>query len=412
MQQNSKRDLVWNYGSILIMALGGLLFSTIILFFYDNETLGVFNRAYAYYIVLSQISVCGIHMSVLKRVSDCKYDDTESRNWLATSLALVTAISIAVILLTDGVLQFVPTTQQRRMSLICIAPALLFFSVNKVLLNYINARVRMVAYAIFQALRNILICVGIIVLAVMRIEGAKLTLAFVIGELILFIALFIYLIAQKEIGGKISKGLASDLINFGLKILPSNIVLELNTKVDVLCLGWFCSDEALIGIYSFVTLFTEGFYQVYMVVRRNINPFLSEWSKDLPRWKKEYGKWTKLCLIAALPLSLLLVAAYYVLILILGKTEFTAGLVPLIIISISIAFNGVFIIYGNVMSQLGNPSRESVANTITVAVNFTLNIILIILFGVTGAAIATALSYCCFSVFIFKYIRKVQEGRI
>ncbi len=412
MQQNSRRDLIWNYGSILIMALGGLLFSTIILFFYDTETLGIFNRAYSYYIVLSQISVCGVHMSVLKRVSDSKYDDNESRSLLATSLAVVVIFSLAVIILGEGVVFFFPTTEQRRMSLMCIIPALLFFSVNKVLLNYINARVRMVAYAIFQGLRNILICVGIVVLAVIHIDGPKLTLAFAIGELILLIATLIYLQMQHELGGKISRNFARDLIEFGIKILPSNIVLELNTKVDILCLGWFCSDEALIGVYSFVTLFTEGFYQVYMVIRRNVNPFLSEWSRDLSKWKQEKTKWTKYCLITAIPLVGLLVGAYYAYIMILGKTEFTAGIIPLIIISISIAFNGIFIIYGNSMSQLGHPGKESIANTITVAFNFTLNIILIILFSVTGAAIATALSYCCFSIFVYRFTHKVQEGRI
>ena len=61
---NIGKDLIWNYISIIILALSGPVFNAIIIWFYNPEALGVFNQVYAYYIVLSQVCVWGVHMSV------------------------------------------------------------------------------------------------------------------------------------------------------------------------------------------------------------------------------------------------------------------------------------------------------------------------------------------------------------
>jgi O-antigen/teichoic acid export membrane protein len=288
----------------------------------------------------------------------------------------------------------------------CIVPALMFFSLNKVFLNYINARSEMIAYAVFQALRNIFICVGIIILAVLKVAGVALTSVFFWEEGVLFLLMLIYLLKKKELCGKTSLKNGKKLVSFGIRIMPSNVVLEITTKVDLICLGWFISNEAIVGVYSFVSLISEGFYQVYMVMRRMINPKLTLWVQKKDIWEKKYKFIKKICLIVAVPLVLLIWLAFYLMIIILNKPIYGQGIIPLIIVASSIASNGLFIIYGNSMSLLGYPGRESIINIITVACNFILNIIFIARWGIIGAAVATAISYCCFSVFIYMFLKK------
>ena len=55
--------IFWNYGSLVIMSASGFLFNCLIIFFYDASILGRFNKAYAWYCVLSQVAVWGLHMS-------------------------------------------------------------------------------------------------------------------------------------------------------------------------------------------------------------------------------------------------------------------------------------------------------------------------------------------------------------
>lgn len=62
--------IIWNYGSLIILSISGFLFNCLIMSFYDAAVLGIFNQAYAWYIVLSQISVMGVHMSVGKRTAE------------------------------------------------------------------------------------------------------------------------------------------------------------------------------------------------------------------------------------------------------------------------------------------------------------------------------------------------------
>ena len=51
----------------------------------------------------------------------------------------------------------------------------------------------------------------------------------------------------------------------------SGILTEVNTRVDILVLGYFHGDT-LVGVYSFAAILAEGFSQLPMVVRRSIDP--------------------------------------------------------------------------------------------------------------------------------------------
>lgn len=55
-------------------------------------------------------------------------------------------------------------------------------------------------------------------------------------------------------------------------------MFEMNMKVDVICLGLLLSDTKQIGIYSFSVLFVEGFYMLYVTIRKLINPYTSEFN--------------------------------------------------------------------------------------------------------------------------------------
>ena len=54
----------------------------------------------------------------------------------------------------------------------------------------------------------------------------------------------------------------------------SIVLIELNTKVDILMIGFFMGDYN-VGIYSFAALFGEGFYQLLIVLQNVLNPFIA-----------------------------------------------------------------------------------------------------------------------------------------
>lgn len=81
------------------------------------------------------------------------------------------------------------------------------------------------------------------------------------------------------------------------------------------------------------------------------------------------------------------------------------AVVPLIIVSLSIALNGRYIIFGNLLSQTGFPIQESLVNLSTVICNMILNLFFIYFYGLIGAAIATAISYFVASA-VLRYFAK------
>lgn len=409
-QESFKTGLIWNYASIIILALSGILFDTLIIFFYNAEALGIFNQVYAYYIVISQICVWGVHISIVRSVPLSK-DNEEQRRNLSSAILLVICISFfinffaRIILAVAGDFDLITAFSYA-------LPALFFFAINKVILGFFNGLSFMKTYAVLQSLRSISIAAGILFLSLKQVHYTELSKCFLIGEFIVTIISVCLLLRYKMLSLRISPYTIKEHFYFGSKIFLSNLVLELNTKVDVICLGWILKDDYQIGIYSFAVLFAEGFYQIFVVVRRSINPILARSYQDITKRQQDISDLcNKIGRYIGLKKWLVGVAVlfgYGGICLVLDKKEYLKGIGALAIICFFIALTAKSIIMGNLYAQIGKPEKESFINICTVFSNFVGNILLIYCMGINGAALATGISYVVFSL-LFSYMVKKDE---
>lgn len=402
--------LIWNYGSLIVLSASGFLFNCLIVYFYDASILGVFNRTYAWYCVLSQIAVWGVHMSIMKLIPEYKEDRREGERIVASALTGTTIFSFFCVGTVEFILPYLVTDNINFLFSMRIAmPGLVFFSLNKILLNYLNGLSAMKEYAFFQSLRYIVIVISIYVMGKRHIEGVWLSACFSIAEIIVFIVSIFYLRCRKLLMKWVDTKYIMEHIKFGTRILPANMVVELNTKVDIICLGFVLNDDYLIGIYSFAVLFVEGFYQLYITVRRSINPMITEnyvhgnLRDGIAKIKEKLVRPLKILSPIAV---ILIVIAYYVICCILKQMDYVYGIRILMIICLAIAFIGRQIIFGNIFSQTGFPLYESLINTITVTANFLLNLVFIYFWGIIGAAIATAVSHVIYGSVIHYFAKK------
>ena len=404
-------DLAWNYISIFVLAVGGLLFSVIIMLFYDAATLGIFNSIYAYYIVLSQISVLGIHMSVLKSVSSEAEKNKEYLNILSSAIVMgvIISIGVSIALVIIYITIFYKSNIIALRNIWVIIPALPLFSLNKIILSYFNGRAMMKAYAFFQAFRNLAITGSLLILAFISVQGQYLALSFFCAEFILCLSMSTYVL-------KVERKLVIPNIHwmrkhirFGVHSMPGNLILELNSKIDIVCLGLILKNDNLIGYYSFAAVFVEGFYQLYVVVRRNLNPLIARYyenglvSEEFVQLKQKVASVIRMI---AIPLVIIIALCYYIVCIFFNKQEYLQVILPLIIMCISIAVTGKYIVWGNLLNQTGYPAMESLVNTIAAASNFLLNLIFIANYGLNGAAIATACSYIVFAVVLSVIVKR------
>lgn len=405
MEMKYTNGILWNYLSIVVMAISGLLMNAIIAKSYNTTVLGVFNETYAWYMILSQVTVWGIHMAVLKFVPE------QSSIYVKGSIlksAIVGTIlaSVIIVTLSEAVLYAIRTIPWEK-SLSIALIGLPLFSINKVLLNYLNALYELVAFAILQSLRYLTLVVSTVVLSVMHVNGNSLATIFPIAEGLTCIIIFGFILTKKEADGHFDKRIAKEIIAFGTRIMPSNMVVEMNTKVDVVCLGFLVQNTAKIGVYSFAILFTEGFYMLFMTVRKIVNPGISESNakKQLGHYLESFNQIFRKYLV---PLSLLsyalILVAYYLAYKIIGGSEYRIGMLYIAIICVAIVINARSIIWGDLLSQTGFPLDESKANMLTVMSNTFLNIGLISVFGTVGAAVATSISYFIYGILMHRAI--------
>ena len=64
-------------------------------------------------------------------------------------------------------------------------------------------------------------------------------------------------------------------MKFGYKSFIGSILVEVNSRVDILMLRIIVLDKN-VGIYSFSALFAEGFYQILTILQNSYNPILSK----------------------------------------------------------------------------------------------------------------------------------------
>lgn len=409
MKESKKigKDLLWNYMSIAVMAAVGLLMNAVIAVSYGGETLGCFNETYAWYMILSQIAVWGIHMAMVKYVPETAAEETKG-TFLRTGIVVVFLISVGVTLVSEIAVLCMKAAPWGRMMSIAFS-SLVLLSINKVCLSYLNATNRMTVYAALVSLRYFGLGLSTVILSAVHIDSDWLALVFPVSEMTLWVVIMLYFATRIRIKGRLERETGKKLLSFGSRILPSNLVLELNTKVDVICLGLLITDMRKIGIYSFAILFTEGFYMLYVIIRKLINPSLSESNiqgkieiqiHDIRQKMK--GK----LILGGTSVLVCVLIVYLSICAIMDRSEYQVGIVYISIICVAMIVNGKSIIFGDLLAQIGFPSEESFLNILTVGYNFVVNLIMIKTLGVIGAAISTATSYFVYSYYLRTKVRK------
>lgn len=394
------RDAVWNLGSLAVLAAAGLVLNFVVARAWSKDALGVFTQVYAFYIVLSQLAVGGVHASVLKEVS-YQQADLERASLSATSGlilgAIIAAAVCAVCYPLCGYVGSVVKSDDVTVGLRDVVPGLFFFSLNKILLNILNGVRHMRAYAVFAAMRYMFILLGVLVIFLGGFHYAHLAAALSAAELALFVCLIWY-VCVRVFPMRIAVDLRSRMavhFGFGLRGFLSALVSDLNTRVDAIMLGYFRTD-ALVGLYSMAAVLAEGFYQFPVVIQRNVNPLIGkafsegdtariEWMARKTR-RVMHAIMFGLCIVAIPLYGPLMRLAF-------PDKGYDESAWAFAILIIGIAIQSGFAPMGGILFQGGRPGEQTRLMALVVTSNILLNLALIPAYGINGAAVATGSAY-------------------
>lgn len=410
-----KEDVIWNMGALFIMGASGVIFNIIIAFFYDISALGVFNQVFAVYIFVSQFAVLGIHLSALKYVAEHTGDSEKCGHIIIAALIMSAAVAALVSIglwYTGKYIGGILSSARVAEGVVWAAPGVFFFAVNKVLLAVLNGFRRMKLFAVFQAMRYLIIIAVLLAAGVLGFSAEKLPASLSISEILLFACLMVSIrgdFTMPEMS-TLKDWLAKHL-NFGAQGFMSGVLFELNTKIDILMLGYFLSDK-IVGIYSFAATIAEGIYQIPIVLRSNFNPIIvrliAEQKLNELKAMAEKGvhfTYKSMVLIGVLASCLYPIGVS----LVTNKADLTYGWPVFVILMAGIVLSAGYIPFGNILLQAGKPALHTFMITAVVIFNIVGNFLLIPLWGAYGAAFATAASFVA-SVFLLKQITKKSVG--
>lgn len=407
-----KRDTLWNLAGFGCMALGGVLLNILVARFYGPATLGVFNQVLAVFVFASQISVFGIHYSLLQRLSvasvaiETQEGRDECRQIVTTALVATAFTALPTGLLGLALAPLIGrifSSPDVGLSWLYILPALVFMAFNKVLLNAINALHHMRAFAIGSSARYVLALIFLAIGTAMGMPGVAIPAVLSGAEILLFLgcALYVFRLLPPALGAAPGKAMRAHLA-FGSKGLLSGTVSELNTKADILVLGLFTTDK-IVGIYSIASLIFEGLWLVPQVLRNIANPLIARAtaSKDngaVTEVMRKIG-WPAFWLTAVASVAACLLYGPFVEIAI-GDATYREATLPLIILAGGLLVSARWLPLDMLFVQAGQPLTQSAFKMAVFSVNLLLNLALVPFWGMMGAAIGTALAQVASVVFL------------
>jgi len=391
-------DLLFNYLSMGVMMGGGFLINVIISIKFGIATLGAFNQVLVLLYILSQFSVMGLQFSALKHVSEWITDKrtTQKAVWTSLGLTLVFGLVASGILFLSS--PFIGSITNSRLVGTILSYAswsIVFLSLNKVLLRTLNGLSYMRLFALCQALRPVIMIVGILMALHMNAPSCLLGLILVFSEMILCAIMVAFVLKalppQKDWFDLswIKKHMA-----FGIRVFLGGLIVETNMRVDILMLGLLASDKT-VGYYSFAAIIAEGFVQLLAVVRNKVSPLLTPLLKD----KNHDALYSLIHQIqkyiypASAVLAAVIIASFkpvmwwifhdpkfhqtwYVLIILLGGIVMASGYIPFMFL----------------LLLANKPAKNTIVFLCALIPNIIFNLLLIPIWGIYGAAVATTLA--------------------
>lgn len=398
ISQKFQKDVIWNFLSLAVLGIGGIVLNILIARFYGASTLGFFNKVYAVFILASQFAVGSVHLSVQKYIAH--YERPQERNRIITTglftTLLFALITILVIFLTRNLWAWFLKDPAISTSLIYILPALFGFAFNKTLLAYFNGLRQMKIFAFFQGLRYILLVAFVVIAIILKTSQSQLPLIFSATEITLFIFLFLYalrffdFIKPRKWGDWLKKHFV-----FGYQSLLGNVLADVNTRVDVLILAFFLPDKQ-VGIYSFAATLAEGLSQLMVVLKININPVIARLvaEKKTQELERIVQKGIKLTYQFIIMIGLVSIILYPILVKIfLPGSDFMNSFPVFIVLISGIILSGGYQPFQMLLAQAGFPNLYTRLIAIVFVANVILNFILVPVLGIYGSATATAISF-------------------
>jgi O-antigen/teichoic acid export membrane protein len=397
-QGRSLADSAWLAGSFACLALSGVCINLVIALGYGSAALGLFNLTFAIYIFAAQFAVFGTQYAALYYIS-IHAGNERAKDAALTALLCGALYSCIVTFVVYGLRDFAADLMQSpdlAHSLGLAAAGLIFFSANKIFLNILNARNQIRNYALGTAMRYAGLVLCVLVFTLLSLPAWSIAAALPCAELCAFV--WLWVCCRHSIAWRISLRRmfvwSRRVCGYGARAFATGVIAELNTRVDILILGYFATD-AVVGLYSFVALLSEGLGQLPILGRIYNDPVIARlWAAQRMDELNALVRRTRIAGWASMICICAVVWFFYepVLALTPNGAEYVEATPVFALLLFGVAASSGYVPLSDMLQQTGYPGRQSAQVACVFFLNVAGNLVLVPFWGMYGAAVGLALS--------------------
>lgn len=377
----------------------------------SKEEYGVFSLVTVTYMVLSSISKFGLQHASLRFYYNEKNDLDRNKYFttiFTSNLAISFAICFVIFLAISKYTRLIPSILNN--FIIYIAVLGFVYNIISILLNIIRAEQNSKLYTVIlivQRYLKLLFAVVLFAVAYMRLKGILIGWILVDSSVLIFLT--IYLLRRYRLSFRsYSTGSLKKYLSYGIPMIGFELSTLLLALGDRYLINYFMGSEN-VGIYSAgynLSTYIANFF--VSPLRLAIIPlYLKLWEKQGQRETEQFlNNALKLYLIISIPIFFGVIYFRNDLIIILASSKFaeSASIIPYIVLS-SLIY-GPYFIYGAGFYIQKKSINLAIYTSLAVVLNIIVNIILIPLYGIKGAALATLIAYVFLFFAIFISSRK------
>ena len=392
-------DVGWVFAGSIVVLILHFFQKPILARYLGPAGLGLFSMAIMLAGIIELIAAFGIDSALTKYVAEYKGKEQKEKLYSLFSSAFITILIIGII--TSLALfvfsnTFASIFNMPSLSLLLKIYALVFpFSlIYGIIISFFNGIREMRYHAFFSILQASLALSFILVFLMigLRVEGAVLGIVFAI-----IVTVSVAMVIMKRFVRftfsdykKSTKMLAS----FGSRLIGANMIAQVYYYIDTLMIGYFLTSTD-VGYYAVAISLSRFFWLVPRAMATVAYPAISEYwaKKDIQAINKLVDKSTKYsaCILVFAGMSVILFAKDVITF--LFTSEFLPAVLPLTILIIGTVTSGILRSIGGIFASAGKVDLVLKMSPIAPTADILLNIALIPIYGIIGAATATTAAY-------------------
>ncbi|MDZ7260785.1 MAG: flippase [candidate division KSB1 bacterium] len=396
-------------GTVLILRL-------LIGHYWGAEDLGLYSLAISINYILLLLCSFGIPQAAVKFISEKRSDIHRQKELVTTTLsvAVLSGIVMGILLYPLSVLTGEIWKMKDLPELVSIFLMGLPFSLTfQAVLSVLNGLRELKYYSFFNTLNAILILSLTFIAAVLHLPIQYTVWSFVVATVVSTLLGFWPLRHHLTFQSLRSlTSVTSELFRFGIKLMAANSVQIVNTRADLLLVGYFLG-KAPTGYYSIATVLARMLLLIPGAVQVITYPMTSELfgagKKDRASRFMERSAFYSFILLSFLGILIIFYCDDF---LRSYNPKYLPAVMPLRILTLFFIFYGTTVSIGGAFASYGRPDIALKLAMISMILNFSFNVLFIPRWGIGGAALATGLAL---GVFVPSYpflLRKIIRIRI